>query len=328
MLRASSPRSSTSVAENRVAACLRHNRSVQIYVAAEILCVIIPVSAQTPAPSEAWKTTDKLGAIDLSSLTPNQKQAVLKITREQDCSCLCGMKVAECVNRDPNCSYAKALVAIAIKGVQEGKSLVEISKMMDASPKAHRPKLLEDEVVKIPVKGSPVRGPADARITLVEFPDFECPYCSIAVGELNTVMAAYPNQIKLIYKQFPLSFHPHAPLAAAASLAANEQGKFWEMHDALFKNSRRLSRDHILSLAEEIGLDMKKFTADLDSPKLQAAVKKDIADGDAAGVYGTPAFFIDGRHYNGPVDLKILKPILDAELKGARPQVASTTSAH
>jgi protein-disulfide isomerase len=261
--------------------------------------------------------------MDLSPLTPAQKQAVLKLTREQDCSCLCGMKVAECVNRDPNCSYSKALVAIAIKGVQEGKSLVEISKLMDASPKAHRPKLLEDPVT-IPVNGSPARGPSDARITLVEFSDFECPYCSLAVGEVNTIMSAYPKDVRLIYKQFPLSMHPHAPLAAAASLAANQQGKFWEMHDALFKNFRTLSREHILALAKEIGLDMDKFTTELDSAKYQAVIKKDLEDGDTAGVYGTPSIFVNGKHYNGPLSLESMKPILDAELKGVKPQVAAT----
>ncbi len=302
-----------------------HNRSVRVYIAAVLLSLAPLAFPQTPAaPANSWQTSDKLGAMDLSSLSPAQKLAVLKLAREQDCSCLCGMKVAECVNRDPNCSYSKALVAIAIKGVQEGKSLVEISKLMDASPKAHRPKLLEDPVV-IPVSGSPARGPANARITLVEFSDFECPYCSIAVGEVNTIMAAYPKDIRLIYKQFPLSMHPHAPLAAAASLAANQQGKFWQMHDALFKNARKLSRENILALAKEIGLDMDKFTADLDSPKFKAVIEKDLADGETAGVYGTPSFFVNGKHYNGPLTLDSIKPILDAELKIAKPhQVAST----
>lgn len=296
---------------------------MRIYIAAVLLLAASALFSQTPAPeANSWKTSDKLGEISLDGLSPVQKRAVLKITREQDCSCLCGMKVAECVNRDPNCGYAKALVAIAIKGVQEGKSLVEISKLMDASPKAHRPKLLEDAVT-IPVGGSPTRGPDDARITLVEFSDFECPYCSIAVGEVNTIMTAYPKDIKLIYKQFPLSMHPHAPMAAAASLAANEQGKFWQMHDALFKNFRKLSRENILALAKGIGLDMDKFTADLDSPKYQEVIKKDLADGETAGVYGTPSFFVNGKHYNGPMSLDAIKPILDAELKGTKPQVTA-----
>ncbi len=235
---------------------------------------------------------------------------------------MCGMKVAECVHRDPNCTYSKALVAIAIKGVQENKSLVEISKLMDASPKAHRPKLLEDPI-SIPVSGSPTRGPENARITLVEFSDFECPYCSLAAGEVNAIMSAYPKDVKLIYKQFPLSMHPHAPLAAAASLAANQQGKFWQMHDLLFKNFRKLSRENILTFAKDIGLDMNKFTADLDSPKYQAVIKKDLSDGETAGVYGTPSFFVNGKHYNGPLSLEALKPILDAELKTAKPHVTA-----
>jgi protein-disulfide isomerase len=141
---------------------------------------------------------------------------------------------------------------------------------------------------------------------------------------VNTIMTAYPKDIKLIYKQFPLSMHPHAPLAAAASLAAHQQGKFWQMHDALFKNFRKLSRENILALAKEIGLDMDKFTADLDSPQNQAAIKKDLADGETAGVYGTPTFFVNGKHYNGPLNLESIKPILDAEMKGVKPQVAST----
>lgn len=271
--------------------------------------------AQSPTAANAWQTSETLGAIDLSGLSPVQKRAVLKLVREQDCSCLCGMKVAECIAKDPNCAYSKQLAAIAIQGVKDGKSPIEISKLMDSSPKAHRPKLLEDPV-PIPVDGSPVKGPVDGRITIVEFSDFECPYCSLAVKDIYTLMAAYPNDVKLIFKQFPLSMHPNAPLAAAASLAAKEQGKFWELHDLMFANFRKISRDNILVWAKQIGLDMERFKNDLASTKYQSIIKKDVADGEAVGVYGTPAFFINGKHYNGQVTLESLKPILDAELKG------------
>lgn len=282
--------------------------------------------AQTPAAGNSWQTSPTLGSIDLADLTPAQKQAVLKLTREQDCSCLCGMKVAECVNKDPNCTYSKSLVRIAIQGVKEGKGLVEISKLMDASPKAHRPKLLEDAVA-IAVDGAPVRGPSGARITLVEFSDFECPYCSLAVKEVNSIMAAYPKDVKLIYKQFPLSMHPHAPLAAAASLASKEQGKFWQMHDLLFANYRKLSRENILGWAKDLELDVDKFKTDLDSGKYQSVIQKDVADGETVGVYGTPAFFINGKHYNGPMNLEAVKPILEAELKGgAKVQAAAKST--
>ena len=285
-----------------------------------VLCFFtaLTLGAQTPSPAtttDAWKTSETLNDVDLSGLTPVQKKAVLKILREEDCSCQCGMKTAECIMKDTNCSYSRTIAKIAIQGVKDGKSLIEISKLMDASPKAHRPKLLE-EPVKIAVDGAPVKGPADARITLVEFSDFECPYCSAAEKQVDIVMAAYPKDVKLIYKQFPLSMHPHAEMAAEASLAARDQGKFWEMYDVLFKNYRRLSSDNILLWAKDIGLDVDKFKADLVSGKYKAVVQKDLADGEGAGVYGTPAFYINGKQYNGEVTLAALKPILAAELKG------------
>lgn len=271
-----------------------------------------PAKAQDPA--EAWKTADTLPDVDFSDLTAVQKRAVLKLLREEDCSCQCGMKTAECLTKDANCSYSRALAKIAIQGVKDGKTLSEISKLMDASPKAHRPKTLEDPV-RIDVAGAPVRGPQDARITLVEFSDFECPFCSAAVVQVDKIMAAYPKDIKLIYKQFPLSTHPHAQMAAEASLAAKDQGKFWEMYEALFQNFRRLSPDRIRMLAKDSGLNMDKFQADLASGKYRAVIEKDLKDGDAAGVYGTPSFYINGKQYNGEISLTSLKPILEAELK-------------
>ncbi len=276
-----------------------------------------PVHATAPSAEDAWKTSQTLGNIDLSGLTPVQKKAVLKVLREESCTCQCGMKAAECIMKDPNCSYSRALAKIAIEGVKDGKSLMEISKLMDASPKAHRPKLLEAPVT-IPVDGAPVRGPANARITLVEFSDFECPYCSAAVKQVDLVMAAYPKDVKLIYKQFPLSMHPHAELAAEASLAAGAQGKFWEMYEVLFKNFQRLSRSNIMAMAKDIGLDVDKFKADLESGKFKKDVDKDLADGETAGVYGTPSFYINGKQYNGEVTLAALKPIFATELKDAK----------
>lgn len=289
---------------------------MRLRIALLCLCAGLTLPAQSPSP-DAWKTSETLGNIDISDLTPIQKKAVLKLVREEDCSCQCGMKTAECIMKDSNCSYSRALAKIAIQGVKEGKTLLEISKLMDASPKAHRPKLLEDPIV-IPVAGAPVKGPADAKITLVEFSDFECPYCSAAVKEVDAIMAAYPKDVKLIYKQFPLSMHPHAEISAEASLAAREQGKFWEMYELLFKNARSLSRNNILAMAKELGLDMEKFQAALDSGKFKKEVQKDIADGEDANVYGTPAFYINGKQYNGQVTLAALRPIFTAELKGEK----------
>jgi len=283
-----------------------------------VVCLgaVIGAFAQTPSAPGSWRTVEQLPGVDFSGLTAAQKQTVLKLIRDQDCSCQCGMKVAECRLQDSNCYYSKSLANLAIEGIKSGKSAAEIKKSLAEGPSYTRPKLLEDPV-SVPTAGAPVKGPADAKITLIEFSDFECPFCSEAFEQVHAIMAAYPGKIRLIYKQFPLPMHPHAAIAAKASLAAQEQGKFWEMHDELFSHSKRITRENIMAWAKMIGLNMDKFTADLDSHKFDKAIEKDIADGDKAGVFGTPSFFINGKHYNGPWDLASVKPILDAELKGA-----------
>jgi protein-disulfide isomerase len=275
-------------------------------------------SARNPAPAEAWQTSQDLPLVDFSGLTPTQKATALRIMRQEECVCGCGMKVAQCRVLDPPCSYSRAFAAMIVKGVHEGKSPAQIHTLLAESELARRAaaanRILGDPV-EIPIQGAPERGPRSARITVVEFSDFECPYCAQARLQIGAVMKAYPKDMRLVYKQFPLSNHPHAELAAEAALAAQSQNKFWPMHDKLFENFRSLSREHILDFARELGLDMSRFTADLNSGKYKKAVAKDVADGDNAGVEGTPSFFINGKYYRGQLDLAALKPILDAELK-------------
>ena len=117
-----------------------------------------------------------------------------------------------------------------------------------------------------------MRGPADARITIVEFSDFQCPYCAAAATKINDLMKQYPNDVKLVFKQFPLDIHGQARLAAQASLAAHAQGKFWELHDRMFANFRRLNRESILLWAKEAGVDAARgsrgtWTAPRASPR-------------------------------------------------------------
>jgi protein-disulfide isomerase len=279
------------------------------------------LNAQAPVRAPEWQNQSDLPGVDLSGLPAAQKQAALKMLRERGCTCGCNMKLAQCRVEDPNCGYSKGLATLIVKGFGEGKTADEVAKMVAASPLGKprpEPKILDD-AVKIPTAGAPAQGPETARVVFVEFSDFECPYCAKAAGEIRRIVAAYPKDIRLIYKQFPLSMHPHAQFAAVASLAAAEQGKFWEMHDKMFGNFRQLSREHILAWAQELGLDMPKFTAALDSPKYKATVDKDLEDGEFAGVNGTPALFINGKHFNGPIDLGTLKPILEEEMKGSHP---------
>ena len=267
-----------------------------------------------------WKNVVNLPAVDFSGMSPVKARALLRLLRNHDCTCGCGMKVAECRVKDPSCSWSKGVAATMGDALRSGKNENEAIEAATASKWGHGPqppKLLEDPVA-IPTAGSPVRGPAGARLTLVEFSDFQCPYCWIAVAKLNAVLNAYPGKIKLIFKEYPLDTHSQAALAAAAAIAAHRQGKFWLMHDELFAHRRELSRPSILALARTAGFDMKRFEADLDSPETKKAVARDVEDGDRAGVEGTPSVFINGRKYNGALDLPAIRTVIDEELKTAK----------
>jgi len=275
--------------------------------------------------AQDWKTLETLPAVDLSGLSPGQKATALKLIRERGCSCGCGMKVAECRVKDPNCYFSKGLASIIVASIKAGKSEQDALADVEASRFAHPPehKLLEDPIA-IPTAGAPMTGPADAPITLVEFSDFQCPYCTLATPQLQAVLKAYPTQVRLIFKEFPLDIHSQAAFAAAAAVAAQKQGKFWPMHDALFASHADLRRATVLAIASAIGLDVKRFEADVDSIEVRKAVARDMEDGSNVGVMSTPTLFIDGQHYNGMIKLDVLKPILEAELK--RPASAGKTA--
>jgi protein-disulfide isomerase len=267
-----------------------------------------------------WKAVVNLPAVDFSGMSPLRARALRRLLRNDDCTCGCGMKIAECRVKDPSCSYSKGIAAAMGDALRAGKNENEAIEAAKASKWAHGPqppKLLEDPVA-IPTAGSPVRGPAGAGLTLVEFSDFQCPYCYLAAAKLDAVLKAYPGKIKLVFKQFPLDTHSQAALAAAAAIAAHHQGKFWPMHDALFAHRHELSRPSILALARNAGLDMKRFEADLDSGETKKAIASDLQDGDRAGVEGTPSIYINGRKYNGALDLPAIRTIIDDELKKAR----------
>jgi protein-disulfide isomerase len=273
---------------------------------------------QTPPKAVDWQTTADLSQVNLSGLTPFQKKAALKSLRTQPCLCGCGFQLAECRVKDPNCPDSRKLAEVVVAAVKEGRdprqALAEsdIVKRRLASAKP-----LEDPI-PVPIAGAPSKGPADARITIVEFSDFECPYCSKAALKVDAILQAYPKDARLVYKHYPLPDHPHAKLAAAAALAAQNQDKFWPMHDKLFANGRKLSPEMINGIAKDVGLDVGKFQADVQSAGVKQRLQKDIADGDKVDIQGTPTIFINGKRYNGALELVLIKPVLDAELKGKK----------
>src|SRR5450432_660542 len=162
---------------------------------------------------------------------------------------------------------------------------------------------------------APVMGPASAKVTIIAFSDFQCPFCSRAVPTLKQIETDYKGRIRVAFKQMPLPFHDKAHLAAEAALAANEQGKFWEMHDKLFANQQALDRPNLEKYAEDLGLNMSKFKAALDSGKFKDRVDREAKEGAAVGATGTPTFFINGTKLVGAQPVEAFKTAIDAELK-------------
>jgi protein-disulfide isomerase len=161
----------------------------------------------------------------------------------------------------------------------------------------------------------PSIGPEDAPITIIEFSDFECPFCGRASPTVKQVLAEYEGKVRLVYRHFPLeSIHPNARGAAGASACANEQGKFWEYHDVLFANSRQLSPEKFEVFATQAGLDATAFNACVADGRFDADVDRDLADARSVGVSGTPSFFINGRMLGGAQPFDAFKRIIDAEL--------------
>lgn len=148
------------------------------------------------------------------------------------------------------------------------------------------------------LEGRPMKGKAEAKVTIVEFSDFECPYCSRAKTGIEDLVKAYPNDVKVYFLHFPLSFHKKALPSAIAAQCANQQGKFWEFHDKAFDNQRALDESQFGAWATEIGIDATKFEACRKDPKVREFVQADMDQGTSAGVRGTPSVFINGVQYD------------------------------
>ncbi|MBU2638628.1 MAG: DsbA family protein [Nanoarchaeota archaeon] len=160
----------------------------------------------------------------------------------------------------------------------------------------------------------PSIGPADAEVTIIEYSDFECPFCQRAEETVKQVLKEYEGRVRLVYKNFPLSFHNNARPAAEAGECANEQGKFWELHEKMFENRLNLKKSDIKEYAEEIGLDMDRFNSCFDSGKYSDEVDQDIADGAMLSVSGVPAFFINGKPLIGAQPIEEFRKIIGKEL--------------
>jgi protein-disulfide isomerase len=245
---------------------------------------------------------------DLGSLSASDKQRFERLVDKLPSPCGKPHSLRTSRNTDAECLRAKFAVDYLIALLGDGATDEEVSELYDQRYRKQEPKQsfhLADDVPHV--------GPTDARVVMVEFFDFGCPACQHFFPELEQVPAAYPNDVVVYFKQFPLAVHgPDSVTAAQGAVAAGKQGKYHEMHKLLFENPDNHKKGDIDKFAHQLGLDMARFQTDFDAAAAQVA--SDQQEGNKASVDSTPSLFVNGRRYEDPQLIKYLKLWIDEEL--------------
>ncbi len=217
-------------------------------------------------------------------------------------------------------NYLDKELAIADKYIKQGIAPDALYKTIIAgeankpAEKILRKKLPEAAKIALEQGKSYAKGPDNAPVTIYQFSEFECPFCSRVEPTIAEIEKIYGDKVRIVFKNFPLPFHKNAQLASEASLAAGEQGKYWEMHDILFKNQKHLTRPDLEVYAKDLGLDMAKFAEALDNHKFATQVELEHQEGQNAGITGTPSFVINGTLVRGAVPIEEFKTAIDKAL--------------
>lgn len=255
-----------------------------------------PGGETNPGKPEVVNAT--LKGIDTSDLTSREKAEWSRYVTEFLAPCPeHPVSLAQCVNEDRPCKACGPAARYLKQQARRGhvRSQVEANYRARFSPEA---------VKKLDLEGAPAKGAANPKVVIAEWADFECPACGAVRGVLDEMLEKYPNDVRLVFKHFPLSMHPNAEKAARAAVAAQKQDKFWQMHSALFENQTQLAPENIDKLAREIGLDMKRFAQDRDSEATADLVARDRKQGEKLELSATPSIFINGRHFALSQDLE------------------------
>jgi len=249
-----------------------------------------------------------------SSMANDSEVSLANIKKQADCSCGCDYTLENCEKFDPSCSTRPGIISNVEGMIDQGKTEQEILAALGASSgtQVEFGDLVDDD---------PVKGNKDAPVTIVEFSDFQCPFCAAFYFQtLSQLEEEYikTGKVKLVYRDFPLSFHQNAQKAAEASECADEQGAFWEYHDILFEKQGEWSNaktNIFKDYAKQLDLNSNQFDQCLDSGKMADEVKKDLQDGSAYGVNGTPAFFINGELISGAQPIGAFRQVIDKYLE-------------
>jgi protein-disulfide isomerase len=268
------------------------------------LAVLLASAALFGCPAEPAQSADStpaselaLPGVDTSEFTPREKHEFARYAAQLPSPCpAVAVPLAQCVSEKRACPTCLPAARMIAKAVREGMAEEQIEGL-------YKERFDPASGKTIALDGSPSRGPAAAPVVLVEFADFECPFCQHLAPELDSLWEKRKASVRFVYKFMPLSMHPHGEIAARAAIAAQAQGKFWEMHHALFASEGRLEPADLEGYAKAIGLDIPRFQSDMQAAATTARIAEDRKEADALGVKGTPTLYVDGHEYDPKVDL-------------------------
>jgi predicted DsbA family dithiol-disulfide isomerase len=256
-------------------------------------------------PSSADNTPPS--GIDIRKLDDFERKVFFRIVNSEASACGKGHSLIYSAKHDTSCRASFYAVRYVARLVDSGFTDSEISERLDMRFRAPR-------VPHFALSSAPSKGGASARVTLIEFVDYECPHCKHAQDLVRQAMEEYPNEIKVYFKHFPLMGHTNARLAAEGAVAANKQGKFWAYNDRVWQNMENLTPAVLEKAAKGAGLDVARWRKDMGSAAAKDLVQADKSEGADMGITGTPAIFINGRRYGDPLEIVSLKDWIDEAL--------------
>jgi protein-disulfide isomerase len=238
-----------------------------------------------------------LPGVDTSSLLPRERREWAARVTELLAPCAdVPVSIAQCVQEKRKCPRCLPAAKFIAKMVRDGMSQEQVDQL-------YRARFASDAVKSVDVGKSPFKGSEGAPVTVVEWADFECPYCAFMSPILDKMWDQHRQDVRFVYKFMPLAGHAHGEPSARAAIAAMFQGKFWEMHDKLFANRDRLEPPDVDRYAKDLGLDLARFHKDAESQATTDWIAADRKQADALGVDGTPTIYINGRLYDTKQDL-------------------------
>jgi protein-disulfide isomerase len=245
--------------------------------------------------------------IDISKLDEMAKKIFFRVVNAEASICGKGESLLASAKKDASCRRSYNAVRYTARLADQGYTQSEIAEALE---KRYR----NTEVKKIDVSEAPVEGSATAKVTMVEFADYECPHCKRFQPVLRQILDEFKGDVRLYFKHYPLPQHTNARIAAEAAVAAQKQGKFWPFQEKLWENQDSLSPANVEKLAKETGLELTKFRADMEDGKTKARVQKDRTDGSTLGMSSTPTLYINGREYTDAKDTESLREWIKEEL--------------